>query len=182
MENFVLDVIDHIYRKKDHDFFRDRCKTECKILNDVVSISKKGNLNVIVESIGIEPSIRLYIRYAEFKRNGLEIEYKTIIDISKIVPVYYFQHDFAVKTSDENSMTSVLDGFDSQPYTFTQYDKYEEISKLLNDNGYIELSYAEMNTVVPDIEMPNDVSIFGPQLTIETCLFRDVLNICEVDN
>ncbi|AQY52544.1 hypothetical protein UE46_10885 [Listeria weihenstephanensis] len=67
------------------------------------------------------------------------------------------------------------------PYTFSQAETYDEISKFLNENGYSETTYAEMSTVVPDIEMPDDVWIFGPQFTVETCLFRDVLNICEVD-
>ncbi|MBC1458287.1 hypothetical protein [Listeria newyorkensis] len=182
VDNFVIEAINRIYKKKDYDYFRDKCKAKLTILNDLIDIAKKGNLNIIVESIGIEPSIRIYIKYPEFEKNGLKIEYQTIIDISKIVPVYYFQHEFAVETSDENSMTSVLDGFDSQPYTFTQYNTYEEISKFLNGNGFTELSYADMNTVIPNIEMPKDVSIFGPQFTVEICLFNDVLNICEIED
>lgn len=62
-------------------------------------------------------------------------------------------------------MTPVSDGFDSQPCTYTQRNKYEEMSTVLNEKGFIELPYAEMNMVISDIDLAPDGSIvsFGKQ-------------------
>ncbi|MBC1551240.1 hypothetical protein HB901_00845 [Listeria booriae] len=59
---------------------------------------------------------------------------------------------------------------------------YDKVSCFFDKNGYKELSYAEMNIVIPDIKMPQDVWLFGPQFTVRTCLFNDILNICEIDD
>lgn len=162
-------------------FFKQKCETSLAILDDFVSLIENAGFKVAAPEIESEPSISAYIHFPDFEKGEMKVSYRTTIEISKIIPIYYVSHYFAVKNIDENRMCPELDGDSGMPYTFSQAETYDEISKFLNENGYSETTYAEMSTVVPDIEMPDDVWIFGPQFTVETCLFRDVLNICEVD-
>ncbi|MBC2003281.1 hypothetical protein HCA78_05825 [Listeria booriae] len=180
MEKFITEAIDRIYIKKEYDFFRERCKSKLTFLDEFISLIESQNVSFTIQDLDSEPAVRLYIKYPKFEKGELKIIYKTIIDISKIVPIYYVQHEFEVDNIDEMRMSPVLDGFDGQPYTIGQADLYDRTVEFMNNNGYVEVSYTEMNIVIPYIEMPKDVSIFGPQFTVEICLFNDILNICEV--
>ena len=44
--------------------------------------------------------------------------------------------------------------------------------------GYCQLTFAEMEEVIGGFKMPNDVKIFGKNVTVDLLLFVDVLNIC----
>jgi hypothetical protein len=52
---------------------------------------------------------------------------------------------------------------------------HNRLTEYLKHQGYMELSFSEMNEVIFEIPMPQEVKIFGEQLTVETALFRDVL-------
>ncbi|MBC1475416.1 hypothetical protein HB852_12410 [Listeria grandensis] len=180
MDEIVLETIGRVYKNKDYEFFKKKSEEELVILDDLVKLIDIGD--VIVGAQEVEPSVRVYIDYPNFKKGEMEVSYSTSIDISKIIPVYYVQHEFAVENIDENRMGPVLDGFDGQPYIINQANLYDKVSSFLNKNGYFELSYAEMNIAIPSIKMPEDIWLFGPQFTVRTCLFNDILNICEIDD
>ncbi|MBC2322568.1 hypothetical protein [Listeria booriae] len=182
MKTLVLETIDSIYKNKDYDFFRDKCAVRFELLDGLMNLIKSNNAEVNVTEIDLEPSIRFYIKYPNFELGELKVSYKTIIDVSKIIPIFYVQHEFEVENKDERRMSPVLDGFDGQPYTMSQAEMYDAIVDFMRKHDYAEISYAEMNTVIPYITMPADVSIFGPQFTVEICLFHDILNICELED
>ncbi|MBC2264569.1 hypothetical protein HCB37_08500 [Listeria booriae] len=182
MDEIVLETIERVYKNKDYAFFKKKSEEDLVILDDLVKLIEHETVEVSAQEVEIGPSERIYIDYPKFKRGEMAVSYSTFIDISKIIPVYYVQHEFAVENIDENRMGPVLDGFDGQPYIINQMNLYDKVSCFFDKNGYKELSYAEMNIVIPDIKMPQDVWLFGPQFTVRTCLFNDILNICEIDD
>lgn len=179
MEGLVLETINRIYHNKDYDFFKRKCEAELIITDDLVRLIEHEGFKVMVQDVEVGSSIRFAIDYPEFEKGEMKVSYITMIDVSKIIPIFYVQHEFEVENIDENRMGPVLDGFGGQSYTIGQADIYDKIVTFLEKQGYSEVSYAEMDIAIPDIKMPEDAWLFGPQFTVRTCLFHDILDICE---
>lgn len=177
MLNFVDDIITRIYRKKDYKFFADKCKEELWLPEELNNYIKEQGHKLIGIFDNQSPSRMWYCCFNDFIQGEFKASYRTMVQVSKIVPLFYVQHEFEVENKDYNKINPVLDGFDSQPYTKEQALLYDEIASLFNKYGYKELSFDEMSEVVRDINMPEDVSIFGPQVTVEHLLFNDILDL-----
>lgn len=177
MLNVVEDTINRIYRKKDYKFFVTKCNEKLELPKELDNYTKEQGYKLIGIFDNQSPSRRWYCYFDDFVKGEFKVSYKTMIEISKIAPLFHIQHEFEVENRDNNKINPVLDGFDSQPYTREQAELNDEIISVLNKYGYKELSFSEMNEVVVDIKMPEDVSVFGPQVTVEHLLFNDVLDL-----
>lgn len=177
MLNVVEDTIKRIYGKKDYKFFVTKCNEELELPKELDSYIKEQGYKLIGIFDNQSPSRRWYCYFSDFVKGEFKVTYKTMFEISKIAPLFYIQHEFEVENKDNNKINPVLDGFDSQPYTMEQAELNDEIMSVLSKYGYKELSFSEMNEVVVDIKMPEDVSVFGPQVTVEHLLFNDVLDL-----
>lgn len=177
MIHIVKDTINRIYRSKDYEYFIDKCNEELTLPEELGRfISEKGYKLINIKD-NKNPSRRWYCYFNEFTKGEFKVSYKTMFEISKIAPLFYVQHEFEVENKDDNKISPVLDGFDSQPYIKDQEVLYDKIASVLGKYGYIELSFAELNEVVGDIKMPDEVVVFGPQITVEHLLFKDVLDL-----
>ena len=125
------------------------------------------------------PSKKWVIEYKEITDVKFSVSFQSILNISKLVPVYYIQHQFQVNIDDESIITPVLDGYDYEPYTKEQEKFRDGIRDSLFKIGYSELSVLELDEVIADLEFSKDVKIFGPQVTVEHALFIDILDLCE---
>jgi len=177
MLNVVEDTIKRIYRKKDYKFFVTKCNEELVLPKELDNYIKEQGYKLIGIFDNQSPSRRWYCYFSDFVKGEFKVSYKTMFEISKIAPLFYIQHEFEVENKDNNKINPVLDGFDSRPYTREQAELNDEIISVLSKYGYKELSFSEMNEVVVDIKMPEDVSVFGPQVTVEHLLFNDVLDL-----
>lgn len=177
MLNVVDDTINRIYRKKDYKFFVSKCCEELELPKELDNYIKEQSYKLIGIIDNQNPSRRWYCYFNDFVKGEFRVSYKTMFEISKIAPLFYIQHEFEVENIDYNKINPVLDGFDSQPYTKEQATFYDETVSVLSKYGYKELSFTEMNEVVEDIKMPEDVNVFGPQVTVEHLLFNDVLDL-----
>jgi hypothetical protein len=177
MLNVVEDTINRIYRKKDYKFFVTKCNEELELPKELDNYIKEQGYKLIGIFDNQGPSRRWYCYFNDFVKGEFKVSYKTMFEISKIAPLFYMQHEFEVENKDNNKINVVLDGFDSQPYTREQAELNDEIISVLSNYGYKELSFSQMNEAVVDIKMPEDVSVFGPQVTVEHLLFNDVLDL-----
>lgn len=181
MKSLIKNTINNIYFNKDKEFFVTNCTKKTELPEAFNLLLSSNEINVIEGREGNFPSKKFYIEYEPFVKGEFRVIYKTIIQISKIIPVFYTQHEFEVDNKDENSMGSSLSGFDGQPYTKKQYDFQVKLSEILNKAGFTELTYPEINEVVCGLDFPEGVSIFGPQVTVEQALFNDVFGLCGED-
>lgn len=94
------------------------------------------------------PSQRWYFEYEKYKSDKLEISYRSILRISKIIPVFYIQHEFEVESYDPDKIFPALDGFGLQPYTKTQYNLDETLKEHLKKEGYIEIGYIDLEEII----------------------------------
>lgn len=181
MKKQIQNVIEKIYINKDYKFFIEKCKSNIRLSQSIIDRASDLECQIIDFNEVNESSKRWCFKFKEYQKGNLEIVYKTILDVSKITQVFYIQHEFSVKNNDENCMSQTLDGFDSQPYTIQQSLIYEEVVKELEEKGYIELSYSEMNEVVWNIDQISNKSVFGSQVTVENLIFHDYLDINELE-
>jgi hypothetical protein len=182
-ENFMINIVDEaitrIYRNRDYRFFITKCREKLLLPEEMDRYIKEQEYKLVGIYDNQNPSRRWYCYSNDFVKGEFKVSYKTMIEISKIAPLFYVQHEFEVENKDCNKINPVLDGFDSQPYTKEQAVLYDKIASVFNRYGYKELLYSDMNEVVGDILMPEDVSIFGPQVTVEHLLFNDVLDLSD---
>jgi len=75
-------------------------------------------------------------------------------------------------------MLPTLDGSSPRPLIMQQADLDNHIAAALEGAGFSRLSYAEFNEVVCSLSFPSNVTIFGPQVTVEYALFHDLLGLC----
>ena len=162
---------------KNYKLFVSKCNEGLRLPEELDNYIKDQGCKLIEIFDNQNPSRRWYCYFSDFIKGEFKVSYKTMFEISKIAPLFYVQHEFEVENKDYKKLNPVLDGFDSQPYTKEQAMLYDEIVLVLSKYGYKELSFAEMNEVVGDIKMPEDVSVFGPQVTVEHLLFNDVLDL-----
>lgn len=181
MKDTIKNTIDKIYFKKEKEFFINNCIKKIELPEEFNLLLSNNEINVITGREEAFPSKKYYIEFEPFVKGEFRIKYQTIIQISKIIPIFYIQHEFDVDNKDENSMGSSLSGFDGQPYTKHQYDFQERLLKILNEAGFTELSYSEINEVVCGLNFPEGVNIFGSQVTVEQALFNDVFGYCSED-
>jgi hypothetical protein len=179
MKSKIFETIEFIYKDKNYSFFRKRCK---KKIEHVIQLIKKEvslvDIEMTVEEDSYTPAYNLYIKYTSFASGGFKVFYSTEISVSKIIPLFHILHCFEVENIDLNKLAPVLDGFGNQAYCTVQKELEEIVRKILIKNNFDELSLSEMNEVVLGVRMPSDIAIFGSQMTIENCLFRDLYGIC----
>lgn len=178
MKENLKKCIDMIYINKNYEYFFNKSKCKLTFISSLIESAQSYCRNIEYFEEGINPSLEIYFYYDLFREGELEIEYFTLLKISKVANLYSFEHEFCINNPDPNRMTPVLDGFGDQAYTQTQKELEDLVSKILQDIGFNKILLSELDEVVCEIELP-DKNIFGSQLTVENALFRDLFNICE---
>ncbi len=178
MNNIIRDAIDKIYFSGDTEFFVTNCLNDLELPEEFNLLLKSNDIDVIEDEEKRSASRKFYINYKSFVKGDFKIRYKTIIQISKIVPAFYMQHEFEVGNIDADRMGSTLDGFDTQPYSKNQFNLQEKLTEILGKADFMKLTYSEITEVVCGLNFPEGVTIFGPQVTVEKALFNDVFGFC----
>lgn len=179
MNEVIKKGIEKYYRNKDTEDYLVRCKESIKIPRELNLFAEENDIEIIDMSGGeIWPSSKLIFGYEKYTKGEFEVIYSSTLLISKLAPLIYLQHEFEVENKDTNSMSSTLDGYDTQPYTRKQQALDELIKNIFTQKGYTILSYGELNEVIPDLSFKPQVTIFGPQVTVEYALFFDLLDFC----
>jgi hypothetical protein len=179
MLNIIKKAINRFYIKKDYIAFKKLCEQSLPLFRELkecldspkLILSEGGDLNDY-------PSRSWYINFSNYKKNEFEIEYKTILKISKVTPIFNIQHEFDVPHKNKDSISPSLGYFCDQPYTKEQAELHNEIVSALRQKGYFELKKSDMDEVVEGFKMPEGVTIFGEDITVALLLFVDVLDIC----
>lgn len=178
MKEALLNTIHDIYLGHNYQLFRSKCMNTPYYITELLNTSKSLCEDVTISHFVDWPSIELFCKFSFYKKDLFSVDYTTIIKISKISDIFAFQHEFSVENYDPNRMEPVLDGYSGTAYTMEQNSFEISLSKLLNNYGLEKITLSEMEEVVCDVPMP-ETKIFGPQMTVEYALFKDLYNICQ---
>ncbi|AQM61475.1 hypothetical protein [Clostridium baratii] len=171
MNKLVKDTLKRIYIDKDYEYFKNKCNTEIQLSKELLKKIEKFIKNVDKENMEGFPSQRWYFEYEKYKSDKFEITYRSILIISKIIPVFYIQHEFEVESYDPDRIFPTLDGFNMRPYTKTQSDLEEVVKEYLHKEGYSELMYPDLDELVLS-KKKNDVNILdGDKYSLEGLMF-----------
>lgn len=173
MNKIIYNAIKKIYIDKDYEYYKKKSK-EKLLLNKFFE-----NLELVENTIEInvenDQSIQWHFILSKYK----DVDYKTILYVSKIVPIFYIQHEFAVENNDPNKIEPVLDGFGGQPYNKQQAILEDYIKKIMDDLKYIEISYYEFNNYILSEKNGTLEILDGENYTTDSLLFNDMLDIVD---
>lgn len=171
-------IVETTYILKNYDLFISRCHGKIEFIDELLEIAKTKFNGAKVSELPDDPAVTIYFDVCGFSRNDFNVVYKSVLLISKVADVYCLQHEFEADDPDPGRMTPVLEGFGGEPYCKTQFALDELISGFLTAKGFKQLTYADMNEVIPDVEMPEN-ALFGSQMTVEYAIFKDMWGLCE---
>ncbi len=186
MKKSIAEAIEILFKQENGQRkYLDLCRTSLALPSAFWELAGKFNL-IDIETVNeneVWPSIRLAYQFPseseEEKATGLR--FVTEINISKLAPVFYIQHEFEINNLSISMIEPTLNGFGNSPYTKRQYEFHKEISCLLVGENFEELSFKEFNEVICSLEMPDNITIFGDQVTVESALFIDLYGRCRRD-
>lgn len=179
MNNLVREVVESFYHQEDKLGYLLKCQRTIEIPIELTIFLNNNNIKLQPHSTGdVWPSCKWTFGHEDYCKGEFRVSYSSLLMVSKLAPLYYLHHEFQVNNKDEQKMSPTLDGFDEQPYTWTQAELESIIKESFKELGYEQLSYKEMNEVLQGIRFGDDVDLFGPQVTVEYALFHDVLEIC----
>jgi len=172
------DWIERIYRKNDYNIFKDNCREVPVYLDRLIEVSNSICKETLLYNMIDDPSIELRFYFEKFTEESLEIEYISLLKISKVSDLFVFQHEFSVENKDPERIAPSLDGYSGEAYNFAQYKVENVITDFLINHNMQKLQLSEMDEVITDIDIKEE-TIFGPQMTLENALFRDLYGICD---
>lgn len=179
MKAVVQQIIDQYYLQKNVSDYLDKCRNKNCVPVEIKNYAKQHDITICdINEEEIWPSVTVDFTYPSYIRGELEVQYSSTLKISKLAPVFYVEHAFQVENKDPNRINPTLEGFDSQPYTKQQLKLESQVKNVFQERGFQQLSYSEMNEVISDLQFPEDVTLFGPQVTVEYALFFDLLELC----
>lgn len=177
MNKLLNDAFKRIYINKDYQYFINKCEDKLDFSGEFNSKVRTYVKDVIEENIKGFPSQRWYFTFDHYENGEFKASYRTLLQISKIVPIFYVQHEFEVENYDSNKMCPVLDGFGTEPYIKNQAILHEIIKEYLESAGYFEIDYSQINEVIINVENNSFNIIKGEKYTVEDLMFNDMLDL-----
>jgi len=120
--------------------------------------------------------------FLPYEEGNFKASYTTTLRISKVASIFKVGHCYAVDYEGERTMCSSLGYYSDKPYTKSQQKLHQIIAAELTSKGYTEVHDIDLDEAIADLKMPDDVTIFGPNVTVELLLFRDIYNILDDEN
>lgn len=165
------------YDGKNIEEYLQKSAMKLTLSKEIIDFCNKNNIEIKGDSDTVFPSNDWFITLPKYMKGEFEVEYTTYLVISKLVKVYSILNSFEIVNKDEDSMMPTLTGDTEQEYTKLQYQLISVIETALKENGYERISYAEGSRKIGGVKFADDVILFGPDVTVDDILFRDVLDI-----
>lgn len=173
-------VVETTYIRKNYGNFVSGCHGKIEFIDELLDAARTCFDKADVWELLGEPCTEVHFNVRGFSKNDFNIRYTSVLSISKVVDVYYLQHEFEVENPDPDSMEPFPCGFGDEPYCKQQYALEEAVRGVLTAKGFKRLSYAERDEVIPEVEMPQN-ELFGSQMTVEYAIFKDMWGLCETE-
>lgn len=180
MTEEIKRIVEKTYIEKDYGHFISRCHGKIGFIDELLAAARTKFGKADVWELPDDPCAEIHFDVSGFAKNDFKIRYTSVLSISKIVDMYYLQHEFEVDNPDPDCMEPFPCGFGDTPYCKLQYSLEEAVCGFLSEKGFKRLSYAEREEVIPEVEMPHN-EIFGTQMTVEYAVFKDMWGLCETE-
>lgn len=154
-----------------------KCSQKIELEETIKLFCQEHNIGTIDMRQYLSPSACWYFTIPIFKTGEFEVEYTTVLKISKLTTIYSLLHCFDVKDKNPKRMFPELSGSSDETYTFLQYDFAEVVAETLSELGYERLSWAEGERKIEGLKFSDDTVIYGPDVTVSDILYLDVLDI-----
>lgn len=177
MLNDIKKTIEEIYVNGNTEVFISKCKKKLYFLDDLLEILKTKVISIEIFADMNDPSTEIRIVVNKCSLLGGEIEYISLLQISKVVDYFYLQDEFSFDNPDPDGMDSCLDGFRNEAYSKKQFAIDEIICSYLEANGYKRLYLHDMEEIFPGIRKFKDRDEIN-QMTVSNALFMDMWELC----
>lgn len=177
MRDIVRKAITTYHLKRSDELYLNKCRRPLTFEVEIDTIARRmGKLSRLNQAIW--PSSSWAVRFPEVIQAAFRFEPVTLLQISRLAPLFYLQHQFELVIDDPALIRPSLHGFQHEPYTTAQRDYQQALIALLTREEYIQLDYVEMQEVVCELSFPPDNILFGPQVTVGYALFNDLPGLC----
>jgi hypothetical protein len=181
MKDIVADAIRFYFQEDNDSVFLERCRAPLDVADLINTTVAEFDAKILVQSSVYGPRYKLQVGFGTYRRDLFEAEFVTEIVVSKLVKLFNVLHAFSVENRHEQRVEPTLDGTGNTGFIMKQFEFHEALSQRLIERGYTELDHADMKEVIPTLSMPEDVTIFGRQVTVWFALFHDLRRLCPED-
>ncbi|EUJ24205.1 hypothetical protein [Listeria cornellensis] len=172
----VNDVLDMYYNGENESLYITKSSDRLMLPTKVVKFCELNNIEISYMTEFDNPSDKWYFTMGAYKENSFEVEYTSIVTVSKLANVYAVEHSFEVLNKDPRKIEPVLVGDAEAAFNFMQFDLEELIKESYEGIKYSRMFWAESWRKIEGINFSEDVTLFGPDVTQGDILFRDVLD------
>ncbi|MFS7398054.1 hypothetical protein [Carnobacterium maltaromaticum] len=161
--------------------YLEKCELDLELPEQIENFCNENAIKLNEDENYVFPSKDWFISFDPYKKENFEIEYTSQLTLSKLTKVYSLLHSFEVKNKEPNYMEPFLSNSRDEPYTKMQFDFDNNVVHYLKEIGYDRLLENEGNRKLEGLKFNNDVVLFGPDVTVDDLLFRDVLGVTPED-
>lgn len=173
----VEEVIKKYYKGSNNDLFIEMSSQKIELTDKIINFCSHNSIQTTLIERGLFPSKEWYFEFPKFAKNEFEVTYTSILTVSKLANIYSLEHQFEVLNKDDKRISPTLDGSSEDGYNYIQFDFDSLVRNEFGMKTFDRLFYREAMRKVEGINFSEDVILFGPDVTQEDILFRDVLDI-----
>jgi hypothetical protein len=180
MHSSLDEVIRKIYVAGDHAFFLSRAGQSPALPAQLTTLLGDPS-HTLVEFHGRQrcwPSMKWVLRFPKVRQGEFEVEFRSMLELSKLAPAYSLSHEFSVENRDPQRSAPTLDGVSVQPHSHAQLDLDRNVAEILAAAGFVRLGDHQLREVICSVSLPDQSGRGGRQLTVEAALFDDPLRLC----
>jgi len=181
MQSSLDEVIRRIYVEGDHAFFLSRAGQPHGLSAPLAALLGDPS-NTLVEFHRRQPcwpSMKWAVRFPKVHEGQFEVEFRSVLELSKLVPAFSLWHEFTVENRDPRRSAPTLDGFSVQPYSNPQLDLDRDVAAILAAENFVRLGDQQLREVICGVLLPDWSGRGSRQLTVEAALFDDPLGLCD---
>ncbi|MBC1286192.1 hypothetical protein HB818_10545 [Listeria booriae] len=177
LNNQVSEVLEKYYKEKNNDLFLKEAFEPLNLPTEITQFCVAKSIKIKPMQFGTYPSEQWYFKIDGYKNNDFEVSYISILTVSKLAPIYRLEHNFEVVNKDPKKISPTLDGSAEEGHSFLQADLDRFLKKRFEKDGHSRMFESEATRKIEGVNFSEDVILFGPDVTQEDILFRDVLDI-----
>lgn len=177
MLEVVTRAIEQFYIKKDYQAFKQQCGKPLHLPIELKEYIHAKGLKLIEGEDTVCTSKAWKACFDTYKNGEFEVTHTTMLQISKVAPLFFMRNDFVIPSRDPDTLEPELKGWDCQACTIEQYDLLEEMRNVLQVQGYHEVFYRDLIEVAPGFDIPEGKEKLGRNVTVEHLLFMDIFDI-----
>ncbi|MBC1617090.1 hypothetical protein HB904_12870, partial [Listeria booriae] len=138
----IENIINMYYQGENEELYVAKSAERLDLPVEIVAFCAIHNVELKIMTNYENPSEKWFFTMGEYKEGNFEVEYTTILSVSKLANVYALEHSFEVLNKDPNKIEPVLVGDSEAAYNVGQFD-LEELVKQFVHKGVSYVTFYE---------------------------------------